>query len=177
MLRRSTILLGLMLTGSLAAAVLVSEDNSLSSEVVAPSSDHRYSDGVKSRGPTLIPAVLHLDKLVRAEASEPESDPFISKSWYVPAPPPPPPPPVLKEVIQESQSPTAPPLPFGYLGRMLEEDGHVVIYLTQGGHVYSVSQGDTINGSYRLDEVSSSRLALIYLPLDIRQTLTIGNTP
>lgn len=172
MLRRSTIFLGLMLTGSLAAAALVSEDDAQPGEVVAPLVNGKVSRRVASVEPPL-PA-LQLDKLVRAEVSEsePERDPFAGKSWYLPPPPPTP----AEVKVQEAPRPTAPPLPFGYLGRMLEDDGHVVVYLTQGTRVYSVSQGDTLDGIYRLESVASNQLVLTYLPLDTKQILNTGDS-
>lgn len=164
MLRRSTIFLALMLTGSLAAAALVSGKDAQTGEVVAPVVGGKVS---RREAQPVLP-VLQLEKLARADVSEPELDPFAGKSWYVPPPSPPP------QKIQEPSRPIAPPLPFGYMGRMQEEDGHVVIYLVQGNRAYSVSQGDTIDGTYRLESVSPNQLVLTYLPLDIKQTLNTG---
>lgn len=165
MWKGSTTFLGLMLTGSLAAAALVSEEDAQTGEVVAP------AVGKPSRREVAQPALpaLQLDKLVRADAGEPEQDPFAGKSWYVPPPPPPQP-----KVVQEAPAPTAPPLPFRYMGRMQEEDGQALVYLTQGTRAYSVSQGDTIDGTYRVDSISPSAVTLVYLPLNIRQNLNIG---
>ncbi|MBI5438950.1 MAG: hypothetical protein HY936_08405 [Nitrosomonadales bacterium] len=164
MWKGSTIFLGLMLTGSLAAAALVSVEDAQTGEVVAPAA------GKASRREAVQPVlpVLQLDKLVRTDASEPEQDPFAGKSWYVPPPPPPQP-------AQEAPRPTAPPLLFGYMGRMQEEDGQAVVYLTQGSRAYSVSQGDTIDGTYRVDSISPAQVTLVYLPLNIRQSLNIGS--
>ena len=93
---------------------------------------------------------------------------FESKSWYVPPPPPPqakplPPPP-----------PTAPPLPFTYLGRY-EDVGKPIIFLLRGDRVLPVSAGEVIEGTYRVDGIVGTALGLTYLPLNIRQSLDIGN--
>lgn len=169
LLRRSTIFLGLMLTGSFAAAALVSGDEPQAGEVVAPVSG-QMSRRAEVEEVSL--PVLQLEKLARAEIDEPEQDPFAGKSWYVP--PPPPPPVTVTVAVQEPPKPTAPPLPFGYMGRMQEEGGAAVVYLTQGARAYTVKQGDTLDGTYRVDEISRTRVALTYLPLDIKQTLDIG---
>lgn len=165
MFKARTILLGLILAGSLAAAALVSAEDA---EVVAPVASNRP---VRSEAAATKPGlpVLQLEKLVRADAVEPEQDPFAGKSWYVPPPPPPPP------KAQEAPRPTAPPLPFKYMGRMQEEGGQTVIYLTQGRRAYSVGQGDTIDGVYRLESISQDQVVLTYLPLDIRQSLSAGS--
>lgn len=167
MLRRSTIFLGLMLTGSLAAAALVGGEGAQPGEVVAPviSGTSRH---IADEAPAL-PA-LKLDRLARTDEAVPEQDPFAGKSWYVPPPPPPPSP-----KIQETPKPTAPPLPFAYMGRMQEEGAQAVVYLTQGARAHSVSQGDTIDRTYRLESISPTQLVLTYLPLGIRQTLSIGS--
>jgi len=93
---------------------------------------------------------------------------FTSKSWYVPPPPPPPPPPAAPA------PPTAPPLPFTYLGRFRDE-GKAVIFLVKDDRVLTVKEGDLIEGNYRVEGIVGSRLDLTYLPLDIKQTLNIGN--
>ncbi len=165
MLKRSTIFLGLMLTGSLAAAALVRGEDA---EVVAPVASSKPVLREAATSKPVLP-VLQLEKLARADVVEPEQDPFAGKSWYVPPPPPPPP------KVQEAPRPTAPPLPFHYMGRMQEEGGQAVIYLTQGRRAYSLSLGDTIDGIYRLDSISQGQIVLTYLPLDTRQSLNTGS--
>ena len=93
---------------------------------------------------------------------------FESKSWYVPPPPPPPPKPL------PPPPPTAPPLPFSYLGRY-EDLAKPVIFLVRGDRILLVSAGDVIEGTYRVDGIVGTTLGLTYLPLNIRQTLDIGN--
>lgn len=98
------------------------------------------------------------------------TDLFAGKSWYVPPPPPkpkPPPPP---------PPPTAPPLPFGFMGSYQEPDGRLVIFLTKGERLYTVSPGDVIDGTYRVEDVVAGQLGLTYLPLNIRQSMTVGET-
>jgi len=113
-------------------------------------------------------ANLKLPQLRREETAAAAGNAFESKSWYVAPPPPPPalpsPPPV----------PTAPPLPFSYLGRY-EDAGKPIIFLSRGDRVLSVTAGEVIEGTYRVDGISGSTLAMTYLPLNVRQTLDIGN--
>jgi len=45
----------------------------------------------------------------------------------------------------------------------------------RGDRVLTVSAGDVIEGTYRVDGIVGARLGLTYLPLNIRQTLDIGN--
>ncbi len=120
------------------------------------------------------PAAMHAQKtavaerlqLQRAAKTEAANDLFQSKSWYVA-----PPPPVVAAAAEPA--PTAPPLPFTYLGSY-EEAGKPVYFLISGGRVFAVNPGDVVEHDYRIDGVSDSAIELTYLPLDIRQTLEIG---
>ncbi|HUW29662.1 MAG TPA: secretion system X translation initiation factor [Sulfuriferula sp.] len=113
-------------------------------------------------------AHLALDKLRRADDSKAAGikDVFQVQSWYVPPPPPPPalPPP----------PPAPPPLPFAYLGQLLE-DGRLTVFLTRQDQNYAVKTGDTLDGMYRVDSVEAQRVMFTYLPLNMQQSLAIGN--
>lgn len=111
---------------------------------------------------------LDLSQLQRVAHAGETGNVFAGKSWYVPPPPPPPPKPL------PPPPPAAPPLPFTYLGRY-EDPVKPVIYLVRGDRVLLVSAGEVIEGTYRVDGIAGRTLALTYLPLNIRQTLDIGN--
>lgn len=110
------------------------------------------------------PAVLKLEKLQREPAEDAATDLFAAKSWYVPPPPPKPMPP---------PPPSAPPLPFSYMGKLIE-DGQMTVFLTKQDRNYVVKTGDTIDGMYKVEEVSARMMTLTYMPLKIKQTLMIG---
>lgn len=121
---------------------------------------------------------VELERLARPEPAQ-ESGPqeaegeagsvFSVTSWYVPPPPPPPqllpPPPPPK--------PTAPPMPFGYLGRYQESQAAIII-LVKGDRIYTVSAGEVIENTYRVEGVVGGRVELTYLPLNIKQTIDTG---
>ncbi len=91
---------------------------------------------------------------------------FNATSWYIPPPPPPalPPPP-----------PTAPPLPFTYFGQYKDaESSAKVVFLSNAERVYTVSEGDVIDGTYSVGPITSGQLELTYLPLNIKQSLNTG---
>ncbi|HET8730825.1 MAG TPA: hypothetical protein VFM34_06915 [Moraxellaceae bacterium] len=93
--------------------------------------------------------------------------PGLSNQGY--APPPPPPPPVTAPVVVK---PTAPPLPFNYLGKMVR-DGEVVVFLGQGENVEALSRGDEVNEVWRLESIGEQALQFRYLPLnETRQLAT-----
>lgn len=95
---------------------------------------------------------------------------FSAQSWYV-APPPPPPAPV---VYTPPPAPTAPPLPFAFMGSYKSEGG-ATYFLTAGDRVYDVKIGDTLDNTYSVDGVKSGQLLLTYMPLKIQQTLAVGD--
>jgi hypothetical protein len=121
------------------------------------------------------PTRLDIDALHRDGLERQKGDPFLRKSWYV-APPPAPPPPVVYVAPPEPPPPSAPPLPFSYMGRLLEEPSqHPVYFLVRGDKLYTVAAGDLIEGTYRLEGVESGQLALTYLPLNVRQLMPMGS--
>ena len=130
----------------------------------------------RSQPATQQPEQVHVElerlnkQKTQEEAGKPVTNAFKSTSWYVakPAPPPPPPPP--------PPEPTAPPLPFTYMGRY-EDPPKLLVILASGSKVYTVSEGDVIDGNYRVDRITDSVVNLVYLPLNINQSLSTTGTP
>ena len=182
MLSRSTIFLGLMLTGTLALASLVREDDSASSEVVLPTpraSSSSLQDGNASAYPT-----LQLEKLARAGLDDTEHNPFAGKSWNASFALPPVIP-TLRDAdksaaeadqsFNESDQPsTVSSVPFKYMGRIQEEGGRPVVFFTQGARAYAVSEGEEIDDTYRLERILPTQLVLVNLPLKTRQTIDVN---
>ncbi len=158
--RTRWILLGGVLTATLAAAIWVRESEPVA-EVLAPAKVK-----VLRRSSVTSGGHLALDKLHQRENGEDAkiADVFQSKSWYVPPPPPKPVPP---------PPPAPPPLPFSYMGK-LEEGGRLTVFLTKQDRNYAVKVGDTLDGAYRVDSVEAQRVVFTYLPLNMQQTLSIG---
>lgn len=121
--------------------------------------------GVREDGAGKPPAVapLQFPEPVAAGGDEaaPGIDPFRAKSWYV-APPPPPP-----------AKPTAPPLPFQYLGK-LDEDGEIRVFLNHQGRHLIARVGDVIADTYFVEEIAGGRMTFLYQPLKETQVLAIG---
>jgi len=67
--------------------------------------------------------------------------------------------------------PVAPPLPFKYLGKMIE-DGKLNVFLARGEESLSVRAGQKI-GEYRVDAVTDSEIVFTYLPLKTKQSLPL----
>lgn len=78
--------------------------------------------------------------------------------------------------IRPTGPPPAPPLPFSYMGKMLE-DGQTLVFLTRGDRNYVVRKGSTIDGQYRVDGIGERTMVLTYLPARAKQSLAIGSAP
>lgn len=117
---------------------------------------------------------IELERLRRhareAKDGQPVSNAFNPKRWYVPPPPRPPPPPPAPP------PPTAPPVPFTYLGRY-QDAQKLVVMLARGNKLYTVSQGEVIDGTYRVDRISDSAVDLTYLPLNTSQAVSTTPAP
>jgi hypothetical protein len=73
-------------------------------------------------------------------------------------------------------APTAPALPYVYLGQIIE-DQQVQVILSRGNRVVTALVGEVIEKTYRLESATGGLLTFVYLPLDIRQTLATGLAP
>lgn len=106
---------------------------------------------------------------VAAPAKAGVVDAFATKTWYVPPPPPPP------MAVAPPPKPMAPPLPFQFMGRYDEPNKPTVVLLVKGDRLYTVTVGDSIDGTYRVDRVDDRVVEMIYLPLQEKQQLATGN--
>jgi hypothetical protein len=92
------------------------------------------------------------------------ANPFAARSWT----PPPPPAPVVRAVV-----PKAPPLPFLYLGKMLDGKA-VTAFVSMGGQTHLLHGGDTVR-DYRVEAISAKEITFVYLPLNEKQRLSFGS--
>ncbi|WP_347907456.1 hypothetical protein [Pseudomonas grandcourensis] len=104
----------------------------------------------------------------------PAGDLFAARSWIAaPAP----------GTVAEQQAvvtpvvqvPTAPPLPFQFVGR-LDDRSDLQVFLQSGEKIYVVRKGDVIDETWRIVRISDKELSLVYLPLHLAQTLSVGST-
>jgi hypothetical protein len=99
---------------------------------------------------------------------DPASDPFARRSFAST--------PGAQAAPQAPSAPSAPPLPFRYLGKVIE-DGKLAVFLNRGEQNYSVrageKRGQQIDTEYRVDKVTESSVTFTYLPLKTKQTLDI----
>ena len=161
--RQRGLLLGALLTATLAATVWVSQQ--AEDEVVVVNAPIKQKSAAKKTLPTHSHIALEKLQRSRTEAEKPRvDDVFQAKSWYVPPPPPKPVPP---------PPPAPPPLPFIYMGKLMEGD-KLTVFLTKQDRHYAVKAGETLDGAYRIESVTAQQVVFTYLPLNMQQTLTLG---
>jgi hypothetical protein len=112
---------------------------------------------------------LDLSALQRTRNQEGVPDLFAPRKQWAP--------PAAAEIVSREPAtppspPTAPPLPFAYLGKLIDGD-KLEIFIAHGDEHYSVEQGKTIDGRYKVDKVTARAVTFIYLPLGTRQSLPI----
>jgi hypothetical protein len=106
--------------------------------------------------PSTLPAARFL-------AAQPSPDLFAPRHWQ---PPP-------ASVAPVAVVPRAPPLPFRYLGKVLEEDG-VLVFVSQGGLTHLLRRGDQL-ADYKVEQITSAEMTFVFLPLLEKQRLTFGS--
>ena len=112
--------------------------------------------------------VLDLSRLSRERKGEPVQEIFGVPPPVTPAP-----------VVAKPEPvavPTAPQLPFSYLGRM-KKGGRITLYLLRNQEMVIAEEGATLEGLYRVDRISETAAQFVYLPLGTQQTLAIPPAP
>lgn len=116
-------------------------------------------------------STLDLSKLGRRPSVIEGGNPFV-----LPPPPPPPAPRLRKAKAPPPPPPQAPPLPFHMIGS-INEDGKVTIFAARAnGDVVSLRVADIVDNTYRVDSINNQQMTLTYLPLNQKQTLSVGAT-
>jgi hypothetical protein len=113
---------------------------------------------------------LDLSLLDRATNVETHDELFpVRAPKAQPAPPIP-----TQAVIQApAPKPVAPPLPFKYLGLMVDR-GQVIVFLGRGDDLMSLKQGEVVANQYRVEDANEAAVTFTYLPLNEKQTLHFG---
>ncbi|HJV26888.1 MAG TPA: hypothetical protein VJ673_14465 [Aromatoleum sp.] len=68
-------------------------------------------------------------------------------------------------------APTAPPLPYRFVGAIEDAQGKAV-FLLDGNQVRLVREGEKLGSQYRVERITSTNIEMTYLPLGLKQTLS-----
>jgi len=168
------LILGSLLLATLAAGYFAEDEavvekgkrksgaSSKAAAIAGAGENHRASRSDRPAEVAVAPLNFPEPAVVAEEAEEGATiDPFRSKTWFIPPPPPPP------------VKPTAPPLPFLFLGKLIE-DGETRVFLNHQGKHLIARVGDVINGTYTVESIAGGRMSFLYMPLKESQVLAIG---
>ncbi len=78
--------------------------------------------------------------------------------------------------LQPAAAPPAPPLPYRYIGRVVQ-NGKSEVLLLRGGMLHSIGEGDEIDGEYRVERISGAVIQFTYLPAGSKQQLDVSGGP
>lgn len=168
----------LLLAGGLVGSTLIAAfgNRDRTGEVVSPSRTDAASSAPASHHETQSPSasidgLTHTDVArIKSRADLATGDKhdadrekvlFAVHSWAPPAP-----------ASSVQQQPTAPPLPFLYLGK--EFDGREWrVFLARQSAVFIVKADDVIEDTYRIAKISPPIMTVLYIPLNESQQLSI----
>ena len=160
-------LYGLALALTLAAVVWVergSEDTA-----VVPTADRPAAETAQAPAERTKYSALGIDGLPMRAQEDAQGDPFSARSWDEMA---------AAEARRDAPPrpvvPQPPPMPFTYMGRLIE-DKQVAVFLTRGEQHYIVRKGDMLERSYRVEEIGDNGMVLTYLPLKRKQQLSFDS--
>jgi len=185
-----------LMLGSLMAALLEAAVGSAGSPAVSPQGNLGLDLGKLNQRVTGKSVYDMFPDGVRQESSSPlSSSPSPSPSskkgkskkagsHSAPPPPPPPPSPVIVEevpaepVVVEPPPPVViptPPFPFKFAGVQRQLSGQTIYFLIKDNKLYTVEVGQILDSVYSIDGEEGGQLNMTYLPLDRKQTISMGS--
>lgn len=99
----------------------------------------------------------------RAPLARAGKDPFSSRSWAPPAPKP-------AAAPVAAPAPVAPPLPYRYVGELVLPAG-TQVFLARGDDTFRVSEGQTLDGEYRVESLKPGEMVFVHLATGQQQTM------
>ncbi|MBP5958615.1 hypothetical protein ICA16_23350 [Pseudomonas anatoliensis] len=140
----------------------------------ADSTDVAVATPAKTAARGALPANTTKAKTAAIKDLTPAGDLFAGKSWKAA--------PTLATVTETAvnltpvvQAPSLPPVPFQFVGK-LHDRSDLQVFLQNGEKIYVVRNGDVIDDTWKITGISDLELSLVYLPLHLSQTLSVGST-
>ena len=81
--------------------------------------------------------------------------------------------PIVIEPLPPVVIPT-PPFPFKFAGVQRQPSGQTIYFLTKDNRLYTVEVGQILDTLYSIDGEEAGQLTVTYLPLDRKQTISMG---
>jgi hypothetical protein len=80
---------------------------------------------------------------------------------------------VVPVVAEAPPAPTAPPVPFKFVGLIEEKAAKPAAFIAKGDALFVVHVGDVVENTYRVESFNSAQVVVTYLPLKQRQTIEV----
>lgn len=176
--------LGGALVLTLAASAYTWQHDRATQSIAAPDIVEPVAAHVAPSHPTEEPTVSVPSSLAGRALPDLAGDPFGIKATPGPEqtkvamPMPPAAPPMVVQppgMLQAPPPPAPPPLPFTYFGK-LGDARQYTVFVTAHGKNYAVNNGDVVAQFYRVEEIRPPTMTWVYLPLNTKQTMQIGET-
>jgi hypothetical protein len=149
---------------TLVATVVSGREKPAADLVVEPA---RSDVRVAAKAEAELPPDLDIESLRRARKGAPIADLFSASQPDQP----PGTPGNSAQAEGPGAAPVEQPLPFQYLGRMVD-DGRLSVFLTRGDDTFTVHQGETLE-QYRVDKVADASISFTHVPTGARKVLSI----
>ncbi|PTQ87803.1 hypothetical protein [Nitrosomonas ureae] len=177
--KKRKMIIGGILAATLVAAALVEVDDEPELHVPETLQSGRATQDRAKRTESNAAAQLDVSKLGQRKFSPLAGELFMSTNWTPKLVVIDDPEEQAAKIAQAAKTmvppaPTAPPLQFKYAGKAIA-DNETWVFLSQSGENLITKIGGKINDTYRLDSINDTAITMTYLPLNIKQTLTINN--
>ena len=180
--KKRELLLGGALIATLIAVILVDEEpeeDGVNTATVEPMQSAK-SGNDRTKAQEKNTEYLDISKLGQRTFDPSAGKLFASTNWTPKKPAP-----TLEEQAAKAEeqrakaaapppAPTAPPLQFKYAGKAIS-DNQTWVFLSRSGENHIAKIGGKVTDQYRLDAINDTAITLTYLPLNIKQTLTLTN--
>ncbi|SET12630.1 hypothetical protein SAMN05216326_11293 [Nitrosomonas marina] len=184
--KRKTII-GLALAATLIAVVLVEDEEEMTVDTAQPVAPKPMKRSTSERvdAPAVQNDYLNIGQLGQRKFDPQAGELFASTSWAPKRPPISPQQQAInaqKRAEAEARAkakatppaPTPPPLQFKYIGKAIEGN-KTWVFLAQDDENFIARIGEKVDEKYRLDTVNDESVTLTYLPLNVKQTLSIND--
>ncbi|HEY6863442.1 MAG TPA: cohesin domain-containing protein [Burkholderiales bacterium] len=122
------------------------------------------ASGGQPAGAARAPSEFRAELPERAPLQRAGKDPFSTRSWT--------PPPARRPAgpVAAAPPPVAPPLPYRYVGELVLPTG-TQVYLARGDDTFRVSEGETLDGQYRVESIKRGEMVFVHLATGQQQTM------
>lgn len=108
-----------------------------------------------------------------ADLPQPRLEPAVGDPFVGVQPPPPAPPPPVAVVAMPAAPPAPPALNYRFLGRVVDPEGRLQVYLSGPDKEQLVAKGTQLAEGYVIQAITSTAVELYYPPLNYRTEIRI----